>query len=110
MLKHIVHAAPCMVCLKWFVSTCCWQPVANTCHIQAAIVPQVFQTFKWLLTTEQQARVATWVKKAVAATFNGTAPACAEGMPAASSSSSGSKAQKAKLEAETAAVMNIFGN
>ena len=72
--------------------------------------PKVFQTFKWMLTTEQQAKVATWVKKAVAATFTGTAPACAEAMPAASSSSSGSKAQKAKLEAETASVMHLFGN
>ena len=84
--------------------------MAHTCHIQAAITPQVFQTFKWLLTTEQQAKVAIWVKKAVAATFTGTAPARAEGMPAASSSSSGSKAQKAKLEAETAAVMHLFGD
>ena len=61
-----------------------------------------------MLTTEQQAKVATWVKKAVAATFTGTAPARAEGMPAASGSSSGSKAQKAKLEAETAAVMHLL--
>ena len=72
--------------------------------------PQVFQTFKWMLKSEQQTMVSTWVRRAVAATFSGKEPAVdVEGI-AASSSSSGSKAQKAKLEAETASVMHLFGN
>jgi hypothetical protein len=71
---------------------------------------QVFQTFKWMLTPEQQAQVSTWVKKAVVAAFNGKGAGDAECMPAASSSSAGSKAQRVKKEADTASVMHLFGN
>jgi hypothetical protein len=71
--------------------------------------PQVFQTFKWMLASDQQCKVSGWVKKAVAATFTGKSQAEHESMAAASSSSS-SKAQKAKKEADSASVMHLFGN
>lgn len=73
--------------------------------------PQVFQTFKWMLKSEQQNMVSTWVKRAVAATFSGKEPALvAECTGAANRCSSDSKAKKAKQEADSACVMHLFGN
>lgn len=73
--------------------------------------PQVFQTFKWMLKSEQQTMLSTWVRRAVAATFSGKEPAVdVEGIGAANRCSSDSKAKKAKQEADSACVMHLFGN
>ena len=112
LFKHVAHAVACMLCLKLFVQTCFWQSRAAHVICKQPLPPQVFQTFKWMLTTEQQTTVVSWVKKAVAATFTGKNSAGdADGMPAASSSSSaGPKAPSAKQAADTASVMHLFGN
>ena len=73
--------------------------------------PQVFQTFKWMLKSEQQTMLSTWVRRAVAATFSGKESAVdVEGIGAANRCSSDSKAKKAKQEADSACVMHLFGN
>jgi len=74
------------------------------------LIPQVFQTYKWLLTSEQVTKVAGWVKKAVQETFSGkkaeqSGPASSSG--AASSSAAGKKQSKA--DADSASVMHLFG-
>lgn len=73
------------------------------------MIPQVFQTYKWLLTSEQVTKVAGWVKKAVQETFSGKAeqPGPASSSGAASSSAAGKKQSKA--DADSASVMHLFG-